>query len=145
MDRPLWQILLSFLVVAFVVRRGALGFVLYAEGAVPVLLAVAYAAQGVLGLGLAAAIWLGRALQPAVVALALAVAATAVLETVLGMRSAAGAVAEVVVVAGVSALFVAIFRHEFSARPVGRGEPEPARSRTRPDAQSDGSGATGPD
>lgn len=111
MDRPLWQIVLTLLVLGFVVQRGAVASVLYLEGATDPVLLAGYALQ--LGAGLASALglWLGRLWAcGAVLLLGAAVATTAFLEVGLAALSQ-------VLVAAVSAgaLFV-VLKREFGSQ-----------------------------
>jgi len=85
MNRPLWQLLLTILVVGFVLRRAALvlGFDLAEEG-VPIALVAGYGVQLVAGLlaGLLVAIE-HRFVLPALATLGVAIAATLGLELAL--------------------------------------------------------------
>jgi NCAIR mutase (PurE)-related protein len=80
MPRQLWQIMLAIMVLTFAARLSAIGITLHLErGDTP--LVVAYAIQGVLGLGIWASImWVPRVIVPALIAYGLSVAGTSALE-----------------------------------------------------------------
>jgi NCAIR mutase (PurE)-related protein len=80
MPRQLWQIMLAIMVLTFAARLAAVGITLHLErGDTP--LVVAYAIQGVLGLGIWASIlWIPRTIVPAMIAYGLSVAGTSALE-----------------------------------------------------------------
>ena len=112
MDRPLWQIVLTFLVLGFVLQRGAIASVLYLEGATGPLLLAAYVLQLAAGLATALGLWLGRLWAcGAVLLLGASVAATACLEVGLGIRPAVAALAQVLIATvSAGALFVVLKR-----------------------------------
>lgn len=116
MDRPLWQTILTLLVLGFLVERGTIASVLYLEGAAEPLLLAGYALQLAAGLATALGLWLGRLWAcGAVLLLGAAVAATAFLEVGLGIRPALAAVTQVLVAAlSAGALFV-ILKREFGS------------------------------
>lgn len=135
MERPLWQILLTLLLLGFLVRRGAVGVMLYLDGAAPAGLVGAYVAQVAIGLVAAAGLWLGRRwVLAALLVLGVAIGGTALLESLLGLRPILAAVAELLVVAlGIGALFL-ILRHELGGGPRDArepGVPREARQATR--------------
>lgn len=113
MHRPLWQIFLTLLVLAFVVERAAVASVFYLGGADPTLLG-GYTFQTAAGLVAAAGIWLARPWAPvAILVLGIGVAATASLEVVGGVRPALAAVSQALIAAvSAGALFV-VLRREF--------------------------------
>jgi hypothetical protein len=115
MHRPLWQIVLTLLIVGFVVRSGAAAVVAFLAEGEPSLLA-AYAFQTAAGVATALGLWLGRPwVLGALVVLAVAIAASAFLESlVLGIRPLVTALGEVLIVAvATGALFLAL-RREFA-------------------------------
>jgi len=80
MPRQLWQIMLAIMVLTFAARLSAVGITLHAERG-DTGLVVAYAIQGLLGVGIwASIIWLPRAIIGMIVAYGLSIAGTSALE-----------------------------------------------------------------
>ncbi len=125
MERPLWQILLVILVLAFVVRSTAVAVTAFLASAEPILLAFPVL-QAAAGVAMVVGLWLGRAwVLGALVVLAVSVVASAFVQSVaLGVRPIVSAVSEVLAVAvATGALFLAL-RHEFATGGVERGDGE---------------------
>jgi hypothetical protein len=123
-DRPLWQIVLCFLLLLFGAQRGAeaaMGFL--AQG--PRALTAGYGASALAAALAALGIWLGRTFAlAAVIALGVTVAATAILEgaTVGAAAFPASATQVIVAALGAGALVMAL-RHELQRGSDGGGRP----------------------
>jgi hypothetical protein len=120
MHRPLWQILLTLFVLAFVLRRVAVVWTVQLStgagaGGPDAALLGAYGVQGLAGLGTALGLWLGRRwVLAALVVLGASVAGTALLEAfVWGVRPPAAAVGSVAATVLATGLLYAVLRHEF--------------------------------
>ena len=80
MHRELWQIMLAIMVLTFAARLAAVGITLHVERG-ETQLVVAYAVQGLLGLGIWASIlWFPRAVVATMIGYGAAVAGTSALE-----------------------------------------------------------------
>jgi hypothetical protein len=126
MDRPLWQIVLSILLLSYAVQRAgaaAIGF----GGAMPRELAVASAIEAGFAVVAAIGLWIGgRWAGITIVALGVAVAAhAAMLVFVLGAAAVPAAASRILIVALGAGAFFWILRHELTpgsdpdARPRG--------------------------
>lgn len=122
MDRPLWQMILSFFLVAFAVHRGAAAAMAWLGEAHPALF-LAFAAETLAALATAVGLWFGRRwVIFALVVLGIAIAATAILESVvIGAAAIPYAAARVLVAALGTGALAMVLRHEL------RGEPERPR------------------
>jgi membrane protease YdiL (CAAX protease family) len=112
MDRPLWQIVLAFLLLFFAVQRGAVAAAGYLASGAPALTA-AYAGSALASIVAALGIWLGRGwARGAVVALGIAVVATALLQgATFGAAAFPGTATEVILAAlGTGALVMVLGR-----------------------------------
>lgn len=129
MERPLWRILLPILLLVFAVNRGgsvAMALLGEASG----LLAAAHSAESAAACAAALGVWLGRPWGAAfVLVLALALGATALLEAFfLGVRPAAAAIAQLIVVALGGGALALLMRREL-IEPRRRGDADdPARA-----------------
>ena len=113
MQRPLWQSFLSLFLVAFVVRRAAVVFLVRGEGP-DAALVLAYALQGAAGLAAAVGLWWTRPWAiAAVLALGVAVGATVLLEGFfLGLLPRLAAVTQLLLAAAATGGLVLLLRRE---------------------------------
>ena len=116
-DRPLWQIVMSIMILALSAQHAAAGIALYASAHEPWLIA-AYAAQGTAGVLLwASLLWLRRLIYLAVVLLGASIAATAALAGfVLDRLAPSAALVQIVGAVVLSALFM-VFAERVLDRP----------------------------
>jgi hypothetical protein len=115
--RPLWMILVGFLVLSFAIQRGAAAAFAYAEGGpaqVWLALAAECAAAAALGLG----VWTGArwAERAAWLFAAIAIAAAAVQGGALGLAALPTAIARALVVALGAAALIHVLRRHSAAR-----------------------------
>lgn len=122
MHRPLWQIFLCLLLLAFVLRRTAVAFLVRAEGLDPALVAV-YALQMAAGAAAVAGLWWARPWAiGAVIALGIAVGASVLLETFyLGLVPPLAALAQLLLVALATGGLALILRYELGRSGSARG------------------------
>jgi hypothetical protein len=80
MDRPLWQIILSIMVLSFAMRLAVSGIALHAHTGLTLMI-VAYVVQGIAGIALwASMLWSQRALRWAVLSYGASIATASALE-----------------------------------------------------------------
>lgn len=110
MNRPLWRIMVHIGLLAFCIHRGAAAMVLHMSGVSPVLV-LATVLQGVVGLYASMAIFFGRGMVTAAMALGGSIALTAVLQlALLGGAAAPAAISQVFVAIIATAGFVFLIR-----------------------------------
>jgi len=115
--RPLWQVFLVLLTVAFTLRAGAVAAAALV-GSGSAVLGAAYGFQAIAGLATAVALWRGAAwVLGALIALAAGVVATAFVESlVLGVRPFVTALSEALVVAVSAGALFFVLRRELADR-----------------------------
>lgn len=113
LSRPLWQIVLGFLLASLALHRGAAAVIGFA-GALPREIALGLAMQAVAAIASAAGLWLGaRWTLAALLTLGVGIAATAIAHAaVVGAAAVPAAIAQVLVVAVGTAALVLVLRRE---------------------------------